>query len=70
MSRSDLRCEYSYDKKTAMFTVHSCKFRQLHDFTGEGVMSYLREHHPLTHDVTRHAEITAKIRDVTLPRDL
>ena len=43
-----------------MFTVHSCKFRHLHDFTGEGVMSYLREHHPPTHDVTRHAESRPK----------
>ena len=48
--------------------IHSGKFRQLNDFTEEGVMSYLREHHPPTHDVTRHAEsrFTAKTRDVTL----
>ena len=46
--------------KASHFTIHSCKFRQLHDFTGEGVMSYLREHHPPTHDVTRHAESRPK----------
>ena len=46
--------------KASHFTIHSCKFRQLHDFTGEVVMSHLHEHHPPTHDVTRHAESRPK----------
>ena len=47
-------------QKPAIFTIHSCKFRKLRDFTGEGVMSHLHEHHPPTHDVTRHAESRPK----------
>ena len=46
--------------KASHFTIHSCKFRQLHDFTGEVVMSHLHEYHPPTHDVTRHAESRPK----------